>query len=269
MGRRIVTYPFNEKFHDIIAADADTIQDIKLPGAYVECRSIATGEKNILSVKPVVFALETEPGIHFYLVEEHDNQEEQKRSSEVIIDEIEFCNALYNAVMTDITAEETEFIRDLIANQLQHYAMFELTEDKWLSTIKYDGFGVIKSDDTIIGTIDQVMFTKDSLILDQCVGNVNLNKVVNCNIWFKSGNKGFKLSDINMDNVKSDNDFYCTYTLTGYKGEFLEDICVPEETYKSLVRFSENTAEQFLSERIDLLNEEEKEEQENLYDDIL
>lgn len=272
MGRRIITYPFNEKFHDAIVADAETIKDIKLPGAYVECRSIVTGEKSILSVKPVVFALEDEPGIHFYLVEEgNNNHDEQRKSSETVIDEIEFCNALYGAIMADITAEETEFIRNLITNQLQHYATYELTEDKWLSTIRYEGFGVIRSGEIIIGTIDQVMFNKDNLILDQCVGNVNLNKIVNCNIWFKSGNKGFKLSDITMDNVKSDNDYYCTYTLTGCKGEFLEDICIPEETYKSLVRFSEDTAEQFLAERINLLNDETEEENNSssIYDDIL
>lgn len=270
MGRRIVTYPFNEKFHDEIAADAETIKNIKLPSAYIEYKSIATGDKSILSVKPVVFALEDEPGIHFYLVEENNDKKEQKKSSEIVIDEIEFCNALYGAIMADITAEETKFIRSLITDQLQHYAMYELTEDKWLSTIKYDGFGVIRSGETVIGTIDQVMFNKDDLIMDQCVGNVNLNKIVDCNIWFKSGNKGFKLSDITMDNVKSDNDYYCTYTLTKYKGEFLNDICIPEETYKNFVRFAEDTAEQFLVERIDLLNDETgEEENHSLYDDIL
>lgn len=270
MSRRIKTYPFNQNFNDELAADADSIKDLKLPGAYVECVSVETGQKEIISIRTKVYALEESKGIHLYVVEEDkDGVETDKKSEEIVVDEIQFCDALHDAICKETTAEETPFIQQIITTAIENYAKSEISGDKWLCTVNYDGFGVIRTGDSIIGTFDRVIFNKDTVTLDYCVGNVNLNNIVDCNIWFKTGKKCFKLVDISMKNVTSINDYYCTYTLDKYKGEFLSDICVDSSVFEGLVQYSDDTAEQFLKERTNIIDTEEDEQESSYFDDIL
>jgi len=271
MSRRIKTYPFNQRFNDEIAVDADTIKDLKLPGAYVECISVATGKKDIISIKTKVWALEESEGIHLQLVEEDkDGVETDKRSEETVIDEIKFCDALHDAVCKETTAEETPYIHKIISQEIERYAKSQVSGDKWLCTINYDGFGVIRTGDDIIGTFDRVIFNKDSIVLDYCVGSANLNNIVDCNIWFNAhDSKCFKLTDITMKSVTSDNDFYCTYTIEKYTGSFVPNICVSDEVFKDFVRYSEDTAEQFLRERTAVIDSATEEEDTSYYDDLL
>lgn len=270
MSRRIKTYPFNQKFNDELAADADSIKDLKLPGAYVECVSVETGQKEIVSIKTKVYALEESKGVHLYLVEEDkDGVETDKKSEEIIVDEIQFCDALHDAICKETTAEETPFIQQIITTAIENYAKSEVSGDRWLCTVNYDGFGVIRSGESIIGTFDRVNFSKDTVTLDYSVGNVNLNNIADCNIWFKTGSKCFKFTEVSMKSVTSTNDYYCTYVLDKYKGKFLSEICVDDSVFEGLVRYSEQTAEQFLEERTSIIDNEDDEEDNSFFDDIL
>lgn len=271
MSRRIKTYPFNQKFNDELAADADSIKDLKLPGAYVECVSVETGRKEVISIKTKVWALEESEGIHLQLIEEDkDGVETSYKSEEIVINEIQFCDALHDAACKDTTAEETPFIQQTITKAIEDYARSQISGDKWLCTIHYDGFGVIKTGDTIIGTIDRVTFNKNTIILDYCVGNFNLNNIEDCSILFKAGNKGFKLTDIKMQNVTSINDYYCTYIIDSYKGEFLLNVPIDDTMFEWFVRYSDETAEEFMEQRISVIDNNIEEEQTNsYYDDIL
>lgn len=270
MSRRIKTYPFNQEFNDEIAADADSIKDLKLPGAYVECISVATGQKEIMTLRTDVYALEESKGIHLQLVEEDDKGNETgRKSDEVIIDEIKFCNAIHEAVINKSTIERDSFVKDIITSTVEEFARSKVSGDKWLCTVNYDGFGVIRSGDTVIGTCDRTVFEKDKIILDYCVGNFNLNNIIDCNIFFKAGDKCYKLSDIKMKSVTSANDYYCTYTIEGYKGEFLHDIPIDDSVFKDFVRYSDDTAEQFVEQRISIIDNGEEEQDNSYLDDIL
>lgn len=270
MSRRIKTYPFNQRFNDEIAVDANTIKDMKLPGAYVESLSIATGEREIVSLRAEVYALEESKGIHFYLVEEtKDGVETGNTSDEIVIDEIAFCDALHEAICNDITIEECKYVRRIITSEIEKFAKTKMSGDKWLTTINYDGHGVIMSSDFIIGTVDRTTFNKENIVLDYCVGNFNLNNIENCSIVFKTENKIYRLSDISMESVTSDNNsYYCTYTISKYKGEFLNELPVNESIFDGFINYSETVADEWLEQRTKIIDNEEEQDN-SLYDDIL
>lgn len=270
MSRRIKTYPFNQEFNDEIVADADSIKDLKLPGAYVECISVTTGTKKIITLRTDVYALEESKGVHLQLIEEDDKENETgRKSDEVIIDEIKFCDAIHEAVINKLTVENDSFIKDIIKETIEEFAKSKVTGDEWLCNINYDGFGVIRTGDTIIGTFDRVIFDKNTVTLDYCVGNFNLNNIFDCNVLFKIKNKCFKLFDIEMKSVNSVNDYYCTYVIEKYKGEFLSEIPVDEEVYKDFVRYSEDTADLFLEQRINVTDNSIEEQDDSYLNDIL
>ena len=270
MSRRIKTYPFNQKFNDELGIDADTVESLKLPGAYIDCLSLTTKQKEILTVKTKVYALEESKGIHLQLVEEdREGHETGDKSEEIVIDEIKFCDSIHKAVCDDVTVEEIPFIKKTIMSLIEDYAKNQISGDRWLCSVNYDGFGAIMTDDTIIGTVDRVTFEKESIVLDYCVGNFNLNNIINCSIVFKTGNKAFKLTDIKMKNVTSNNDYYCTYTIEDYKGELLSEFPLKDDIFDGFVSYSNKTAEQFVEQRTSLIDSEEDEQDNSYLDDIL
>lgn len=250
MSRIIKQYPYTEEFKDEVQVSANTISTLRFPGAYIECISFSDDYDKVISLATNVWAEEDTKGIHAHVVEkDKDGNKTGKKSKEIVIDEIQFCDAIYDICREDKSAESSPFIRDIIYDLVQDFAINEMKGDLWLCGVNYDGHGIICSGEDIIGTIDRVVFEKGSLILNYCVGNINLNNIENCNIKFHTNDKHFILNDIKMQNVTSDNEFYCTYCLSDYKGTYSDEPVFDEDIFEGFVPYSPENEEQFFEQR--------------------
>lgn len=276
MSRRIATYPFSKEFNDTLECDADSIKDFELPGVRMECFNFDDNSDEVTAFRSVPRAEEDREGIFIKLVEEDkDGNLTENESEEICVDEKKFCDAIYEAVIGGETAEESKFIQDCVYQLAKSYALSKFSGGKWYFRIDYDGFGVICSGDEIIGTVDSIRFNKEQVCLDRCIGNIDLNNVENCNVQFAIGDKCLKLTQFEMESVTSESENFCTYVLKNYHGEQIQSIPVPKEKIAEMKPYSEDTAEEFVSARVALIeNDEEKDstfdmDSRDIYDDLL
>lgn len=266
MSRVIKEYPFNKKFGESLIASANTIKDIKLPGLFLDMVDLDTRRSEVIALQAECYCLEEEPGIHVSLVQlDRNNNKTDIKTAETVIDEVAFCDAMYECFLAEQSLEDTPFIRDIVTNLVKLYVKERTTSSCFTTDYGYDGFGVICSGKDIIGTVDNLKISNDfNLTFNYCVGNFNLTNVKDCKIFFTTGKAVFCISDIKACNVASSSDYYCTYYVTDYFFK-KEKFPVAEDEYSSFSSFSEFGAEKFLSERtIFLDNHSENEKDRDL-----
>lgn len=276
MSRRIATYPFAKEFNDTLTCDADEIKDFELPGVRMECFNFGSDSEEVTAFRSIPRAEEEREGVFIKLVEEDsDGNLTQNESAEICVDEKKFCDSVYEAVVGGDTVEDSKFIQDSVYQLAKNYALSKLSGNKWFFRIDYDGFGVICSGDEIIGTVDSIRFNKDEVILNRCIGNINLNQVEDCNIQFAVGDKCLKLTQFEMESVTGESENFCTYVLKNYHGEQIESIPVSKEKIEEMKPYSEETAEEFVSARISLIDGVDDDDNtfdmdsRDMYDDLL
>lgn len=259
MSRTIKKYPYNEMFHDTLECDANTIADFGMPRFRIEFYNFQNNSSDgILQFTAHARAEEDEPGVYVKLVQE-DAGDNPIVTPEIKVDEIKFVDEIYNIVITGYTAEDSKYMQDLIYQIGRDFALKELDKEHWCYRIEYQGFGIIKSKQEIISTIDTVVFDKRELRLNYCVGNSNLNKVDNCTIQFNCNDRCFELTDFTMQSVSSDSEDYCNYVLTDWRGKQIQKIDIPKEKFQDLVHYSSSDSEQFVEERLAIIEGSEKE----------
>lgn len=255
MSRMIKVWPYNEMYNDKIECDAASINDFELPGVRMQCFNFESDKDEISSFRTVARAEEERKGIFLRLVEEDaEGNLTEKKSEEIVVDEIEFVDAIYGAVEAgNDTAEDSEYIQQKVLELAQNYAMSELSGGKWYFKVDYVGFGVICTNDDVIGTINSVKFDKDAVILDYCVGNIDLNQVDNCNVRFSVGGKCFRLTNFNMESVVGHTENLCTYTLKNYHGEIINELPADKEQIDAMIPYSQDKEEEFIAQRMKLI----------------
>ena len=259
MSRLIKQYPYSELFHDVLECNADTIEGFEMPAFRVEFYNF----QNNISDGVILFnaharAEEERPGVFVKLVQEENYNDTPIETPEIEVDEIKFVDEIYNIVTSGQTVEDSKYMQDLVYQLGRDFALNELDNSRWCYRIEYPGFGIIKSGDEIIGTIDTVVFDKHELRLNYCVGNSDLNKVDNCVIQFNCHGRCFEVSKFEMESVSSDNEYYCTYVLSGYSGKQIDAIDLPKEEFKDLHPYSKVDAEDFIADRIAIIEGSEK-----------
>ena len=258
MSRIIKVFPFNETYNDTIDCDAASVSEFELPGVRMQCFNFDSDKDEITSFRTVARAEEERKGVFLKLVEEDaEGNLTKNESEEIVVDEIEFVDAIYAAVNTgNDTAEDSEFIQKQVYTLAQNHAMSELSGGKWYFKVDYKGFGVICTGDDIIGTVDSVKFTKESVVLDYCVGNIDLNQVEDCNIRFSVGGKCFKLTNFKMESVVGHTENLCTYTLKDYHGEIITEIPVDKEQLDKMIPYEPDKEEEFVAQRMELVDDD-------------
>jgi len=255
MSRRIKSYPFHEAFNDTLECDADSVSEFELPGVRMQCFNFENDTDEITTFRSVARAEEERKGIFIKLVEEDsDGNLTKNESEEIVVDEEQFCDAIYEAINGGDTAEDSEFIQKAVYDAAQKYAMSELSGGKWFFRISYKGFGIICTGDEIIGTVETVEFNKDNVVLDYCVSNINLNQVEDCNIKFSVGGKCFKLTNFTMESVSGRTENLCTYVLKDYHGEIIDSISVDDEVLESMIPYDESSEDEFIKQRVQLVD---------------
>ena len=258
MSRRIMEWPYNKTFGAPVEVDADTIEEFELPGVRMEAFDFYSNETCIASFLTKAKCYEDKEGIFIKIVEEDREGNLTSNESETVkVDEKEFVTDIYNAIAAGDTAEDSQVVQNTVIKIATDYAMSKLSGGKWFFRVNYEGFGVICTGNEIIGTVDVVCFDKEKVTLDFCVGNINLNNVEDCNVQFNVNGKCFKLTEFTMDNVKSDNDFYCTYELKNYKGEVINSTPV-DDKIADLIPYSFEEAETFVAQRSKIIDGDKK-----------
>ena len=266
MARIIKTYPPTPQFNEDIIAQADKIQDIFMPEYSLKNFSFSSSENEVLYLQASCYALEDSKGVHIKMYERDKEETERLETEEVIIDELEFCDAVYSSIKKNQRLSNNSKISQICKDILNKFCTSTNRGDKWFFDTDYKGFGVITSGEEPIATIDTAVFHEKTVDLVHCVGNYNLNNVRDCSIKFWSCGSGFILEEFEMAKVINEEEGCCTYKIKLSGGKNLDD-----ETYQTIAESRptyEQGVEQFIEDRLKYLEEanNDEEEQENIYD---
>lgn len=287
MSRIIKQYPYSKVLDDEAYLKAESVQKISLP--IVRLSGIELEEnKNYLSsanrlnyinvsLQPKMYAKETEKGIFMYLVELENGEETDKKSEEFIIEEEIFADNLYKAMENEISFDESHYLKEILSNKvLASYTDNYLKRDILLINTYYGGFGIIMSGNTVVGTVDRIKLQQDDdLILTYCVGNFDLNNLVQCKVVFHTHNIWLCFSDIVMRRVMCDNDYFCTYLIESYTMAYSKhgNIFCDIKELPVLVDYSSESCEEFLEQRTTLIEKLQEEtdivQKQSYLDDLL
>ena len=287
MSRVIKQYPYSKVLDDESYLKADSVQKIQLPlirltglpleESIVYPSTVNTPNFLTINLQPKMYAKENEKGIFLYLVEMQDGEETDKKSQEVVIDEEVFADNIFKAVEEEISFDESYYLKDVLAsNLLSSYTDNYLKQDILLMNTHYAGFGIILSNNTVIGTVDRIKLQPDDdLTLSYCVGNFDLNNIENCNVVFNTHGIWLHFFDLTMRKIICNNDYYCTYVIQTYSltyskhGNVFADI----KEFPSLIDYAEGSEEEFLEQRTNFIEELQTEadmvQKNNYFSDLL
>lgn len=266
MARIIKTYPPTPQFNEDIIAQADKIQDIFMPEYSLKSFTFSTSENEVITLQTTCYALEDSKGVHIRMAQKNQPEDTKLQSKEVVMDEIEFCDAVYHSVERNERLSNNPKIKEVCQDILDDFCISPNRGNRWFFDISYKGFGVILGGIDVIATIDTVIFKEDHVELIHCVGNYNLNNVEDCVIQFWSYGKGFILSKFQMNKVTNEEEGCCTYNITVSEGHDTDDT-----TYQ---KAAENRSsydqgvEQFIEDRLAYIEEctVNVEEKDSIYD---
>ena len=266
MSRIIKTYPPTPQFNEDIIAQADKIKDIFMPEYSLQSFTFGTSRNEVITLQTTCYALEDTKGVHIKMAQKDQHEDTKLQTKEVIMDEIEFCDAVYHSVERNERLSNNPKIKEVCQGILNDFCTSSERGNKWFFDVEYKGFGVILSDVNVIATIDTVVFKEDTVKLIHCVGNYNLNNVENCVIQFWSYGKGFVLLEFNMDKVINEEEGCCTYTIAVIEGRDTDDTTY-QEAAENRPSY-EQGVEQFIEDRLAYIEEctVDVEEEDNIYD---
>lgn len=280
-SRVIKQYPFDEKIGDEVICHANQIQELRLPSFQLKYFDI---NNNSVSYKDYIircFAKEEEKGVFVRIIGVKENEtpemiasrnpEEDEDFSEVVIDEIEFCDNLYNAAVREEFLGNSEYIHSIIHDlSLKHAKDKMINNGQYFFNMDYNGFGLVYSGDDNIATIDSIRFTEESpLILMHCVGNADLNNISNCKIDFLVEDiYSFRIDNFNMESVEGEDEYTCSYKLKDIDIKHISRLKFNKQTMKSMHSYSKDNIEQFVEERNSLLIKKDKTNFDLDFDDI-
>lgn len=258
MSRVIKEYPFCAALGEKLTASADSIEAIRLPGVFLDIVSLDTRRSEVVSLKTKCYCLEETQGIHIYLVQvDHNNNDTEIRTKERVIDEVAFCDTMHECFNQEKQLEEDKFVREVITDLVRDYVMDRTSSCSFTTDFDYEGFGVICTGDNIIGTTDIFKVNNQfEISFDHCVGNVNLNNVKDCKIFFKVNKASFCIADISNCKVSTDSNYYCTYKIPDYTISRAK-LPVDDKVWKSFAKF-EDDVDKFFADRIAFLEEQEQ-----------
>ena len=258
MSRIIKEYPLVERFGEPLTCTVECINSLLLPKVKIDYKSHKDNHITT-TFEPQIRADETEQGIHMQLVElDKDDEPTGVVSDEIILPEIEFCDAIYQSILTKVPVDEGGYIRDHIISLINDFALSEKSLGFWFYDVVYQGEGYIYSDNDIIGTVDILQFDRDdNIILDYCVGNFNLNNIEKCVVKFTTNNKNIVINHVVMLESISNDDYY-TYVLQDSRFIEPKEIDMPRNNF---TRYDINE-EEFLEERYKFLSSVSKVQEE-------
>lgn len=280
-SRVIKQYPFDDKIGDEVICHANQIQELRLPSFQLKYFDV---NGNSVSYKDYVircFAKEEEKGVFIRIVGIKDNEspemiatrspEEDDDFSEVVIDEIEFCDNLYNAATREEFLGNSEYIHNIVHDlSLKHAKDKMIKNGQYFFNMDYNGFGLVYSGDDNIATIDSIKFTEESpLILMHCVGNADLNNVNNCKIDFLVEDAySLRVDSFDMESVEGEDEYTCSYKLKNVDIKHINRLKFNKQIIKDMHTYSKENVEQFVEERNVLLVKKDKTSFDLDFDDI-
>lgn len=280
-SRVIKQYPFDEKIGDEVICHADQIKELRLPSFQLKYFDINT---NSVSFKDYVircFAREEDKGVFIRIVGVKENEtpemiatrdpEQDEDFSEVVIDEIDFCDNLYNAAIREEFLGNSEYIHKIIHDLSLKHAKDKMIENgQYFFNMDYNGFGLIYSGEDNIATIDSIKFTEESpLILMHCVGNADLNNISNCKIDFLVEDiYSLRVDNFMMESVEGEDEYTCCYKLKDIDIKHISRLKFNKQTVKSMHSYAKDNIEQFVNERNVLLIKRDKTNFDLDFDDI-
>lgn len=280
-SRVIKQYPFDEKIGDEVICHANQIKELRLPSFQLKYFDINT---NSVSFKDYVircFAREEDKGVFIRIVGVKENEtpemiatrdpEQDEDFSEVVIDEIDFCDNLYNAAIREEFLGNSEYIHKIIHDLSLKHAKDKMIENgQYFFNMDYNGFGLIYSGEDNIATIDSIKFTEESpLILMHCVGNADLNNISNCKIDFLVEDiYSLRVDNFMMESVEGEDEYTCCYKLKDIDIKHISRLKFNKQTVKSMHSYAKDNIEQFVNERNVLLIKRDKTNFDLDFDDI-
>ena len=105
MSRIIKDYGYIEKFKDTLEVAAEDIEKIDLPLAVIP-------NHGTFAVQAKAF--EKEKGIHFYLYPLKQDKTLGDQLTTIVVDEEQFCDAIFECVMDGIAIEDSQTIREIV-----------------------------------------------------------------------------------------------------------------------------------------------------------
>jgi len=263
LSRLIKQYPYNEKFKDEISEHADSIKDYELPDLYISYvhfqtdGSIHDADLNLLSSN---WAEEETKGVHIKAeLPTTICVAGLNSSSEIVVDEEAFCDAVLKCAMDETNLESNDFIKESMRALGKKYQEENVTRDIYFRHHDYNGVGAIVAgaSPVVIGLFNTLCFDTKEIVLKKYIGTTELSDMENVKVvFFADGYPvSFEIERLNLSEAANDGDLL-TLTLTrGTSTKCTTDVRLPHGLEElTPYDFETGSEQEYYAQRNDLLN---------------